>query len=87
MGLHGKVLVEGGGAVGVASVRSYQKIPPCLTEPMPASSRMAKAEPISQGGRASGIPYLRMEKTTVPELLQPGKVMRMYGTHVGAVWG
>ena len=36
---------------------------PCLTEPMPADSKadpwLAKAEPISDGGSASGITYLR----------------------------
>jgi len=47
-------------------VRSCEKIPPCLTEPVPAGSKMdpplAKTEPISNGGIASGITYLRMGK-------------------------
>ena len=50
-----------GRATGVASVRSCQKLPPCLTEPMPAGSKtdplLAKAEPISNGGSTSGITY------------------------------
>jgi len=58
LGLHGKVLVAGR-AAGVASARSCWKLPPCLIEPMPAGSTMdlplAKAEPISDGGSASGI--------------------------------
>jgi len=55
------------GAVGVASVRSCQKLPPCLMEPVPASSKMdpqlAKAKPISDGGSTSGITQLRRGKT------------------------
>jgi len=47
----------------VASVRSCEQLPPCLTEPVPAGSKMdpplAKAEPISDIGSASGITYLR----------------------------
>jgi len=61
MGLRAKVLVVGG-AVGVASVRSY-KFPPCLINPVTASSKtdspLAKAKPISDGGSASGITYSR----------------------------
>jgi len=53
VGLHGKVLVAGG-AIGVASVRSCEKLPSCRIEPMPA-----KAKPISNGGNASVITYLR----------------------------
>ena len=52
-----------GGPTGVASVRSCQKLTLCPTEPMPAGSKtdllLAKAEPISHGGSASGITYLR----------------------------
>ena len=52
------------GATVVASVR--RKLPLCLTEPMPAGSKadplLAKAEPISDGGSASGITYLRREE-------------------------
>jgi len=51
------------GATGVASVRSCEKLPPCLIKPVPASSKMdpplAKAKPISDGGSASGITQLR----------------------------
>jgi len=47
----------------VASLRSCQKLPPCLIKPMPAGSKMdpplAKAEPISNSGSASMITYLR----------------------------
>jgi len=47
----------------VASVRSCQKLPPCLIELMPAGSKadllLAKAEPISDSGSASGITCLR----------------------------
>jgi len=57
--LRDRVLVEG--AVSVASVRSCEKLPPCLTEPMPASSKMdlplAKAKPLSNGASASVITY------------------------------
>ena len=54
------------GSVGLASVRRYQKLFPCWTEPVPASSEMdpllAKAEPISNVGSASVIAYLRKGK-------------------------
>ena len=47
-------------------MRSCQKLPPCPTEPMPAGSEtdppLAKAEPISNSGSASGIRYLRRKK-------------------------
>jgi len=50
----------------VASVRSCWKLPPCLIKPVPAGSKMdpllAKARPISDGGSASGIMYLRKER-------------------------
>ena len=53
----------GGGATGVASVRSCWKLPLCVIEPMPAGSKtgplLAKAKPIS----ASVITYLRRKKT------------------------
>jgi len=46
-------------AIGVASVRNCEKLPPCLIKPEPAGSRtdppLAKAKPISDGGSASGI--------------------------------
>jgi len=54
------------GATGVSSVRSCWKLPLCQTEPMPAGSKMdpllSKAEPISDGGSASAITWLRMKK-------------------------
>jgi len=43
----------------VASLRTCQKLPPCLIKPVPAGSTGAKAEPISNGGSASEITYLR----------------------------
>ena len=53
----------------MASVRSCQKIPLCLTETMPASSKMdpplAKAEPISGGGSTSGMTQLTSKKPVV----------------------
>lgn len=51
------------GATGVASMRSCLKLPACPTKPMPASSRqdplVARAEPIRDGGGASGITPVR----------------------------
>ena len=62
MGLHGEVLVAGGRsgwAIGVASLRSCEKLLPCLINPVPAGSKMdpplAKAKPIRDSGSASGI--------------------------------
>jgi len=56
MGLHGEVLVAGGGgggAIGVASVRSCEMLSPCLIRPVLPGSVMdpllAKAKPISDG--------------------------------------
>jgi len=47
----------------VASVRSCQKLPPCLIKPVPAGSKtdllLAKAKPISDSGSSSVIKYLR----------------------------
>jgi len=61
MALCGKVLVAG--SMGLASVRSCQKLPPCLIKPVPASSQMdpplVKAKPISNGDSTSVITYLR----------------------------
>jgi len=52
-----------GGAIQVASVKSCEKLPPCLIESTPASYKtdplLAKAKPISDGGNASVITYLR----------------------------
>lgn len=60
IGLHGNVL-SAGRLQGVASMASWQKLPSCPTEP--ASSKtdplLAKAEPITNCGCASGIMYLR----------------------------
>ena len=43
----------------MASVRSCEKLPPCLIQPVPDGSEtdppLAKAEPTSDGGSASGI--------------------------------
>jgi len=51
------------GAIGLASVRSCEKLPPCLIKPVLAGSKtdltLPKAKPISDGGSASGITYLR----------------------------
>ena len=56
MGLRGKVLVVGG-AIGVAPVRSCNKLPPSLIKPVPAGSQtdlpLGKAKPVSNGGSAS----------------------------------
>ena len=70
MGLRGKVLVAG---VRVCVCRGgfcekmLEAAPSCQTEPVPAGSKMdpllAKAEPISDGGSASGITYLRRGKS------------------------
>ena len=74
MVLCGKVLVAGG-VTGVAPVRSCWKLPLCLRErePIPAGSKtdppLAKAKPISDGGSASVITYLRRAKNSVR--LQP----------------
>jgi len=50
----------------VAAVRSCWKVPLCLIEPMPAGSKvdppLARAEPIGDGGSASGITYLIRKK-------------------------
>jgi len=44
-------------------VRSCQKLPPCLIEPVPVGSEtdppLAKGKPVSDGGRASGTTELR----------------------------
>jgi len=47
----------------VASVRSCEKLPPCLTKPVPARAKLdpplAKAKPMSDSGSASVITCLR----------------------------
>jgi len=51
----------GGGATGVALVRSCEKLPPCLTEPDGSKMDLplAKAKPVSNGGSVSVIVYLK----------------------------
>jgi len=53
----------------VASVRSYRKLPSCLTESIPAGSKtyllLAKAKTIRDGGSTSGIMYLRGKNTCI----------------------
>jgi len=55
----------------VASVRSCEKLPPCLIKPVPAGSKtdppLAKAKPLSNGGSASGITYLRRGRKNCSE--------------------
>jgi len=54
-------------------VRSCEKLPPCLIKPVPAGSKtdplLAKAKPVSNGGSASVITYLRRgrKKTAVKQ--------------------
>ena len=52
----------------LVAVRRCQKLPPYDAETMPASSKtdplLGKAEPISDGGSASGITYVRRGKKT-----------------------
>jgi len=61
-----------GWAIGVASVRSCEKLPPCLTEPVPAGSKtdppLAKAKPISDGGSASVVTDLRRGRKICGEM-------------------
>ena len=65
LGLRGKVLVVGGGYRG-GFCGKLLEASLCPIEPMPASSKtdppLAKAEPISNSGSASGITYLRKGK-------------------------
>jgi len=69
MCLHGKVLV--GRAIGVASMRSCEKLPPCLIKPAGTGSKtdlpLAKVKPISNGGSTSAITYLRRGKKNCRE--------------------
>jgi len=55
-----------GGATGVASVTSCEKLPTCLIYPMPAGSQedppLAKAKPVSNGGSTSVITHVRRGK-------------------------
>ena len=58
----------------MASVRSCEKLPPCLIKPVPAGSEtdppLAKAKPTSEGGSASVITYLSRgrKKTNCSEM-------------------
>ena len=66
------------GDAEVASVRSCWKLPLCPIEPMPAGSKtdplLAKAEPIStQSGSASGIMYLRRERSYCAAAIAAGE--------------
>jgi len=55
-----------GGAIGVAALRSCEKLPPYLVQPTPGSSKidplLAKIKPISNSGNTSVITYLRRGK-------------------------
>jgi len=55
-------------AIGVASVRSCEKLPPSLKKPVPDGSKMdlplAKLKAISDSGSSSGIAYLRKGRKT-----------------------
>lgn len=76
-GLHGKVLAAVGGATGPASEKSCWTLPPCLTEPMPAASKMdlqlAKAEPTRDCNSSSVITHLRRGKNNWAKVIAPGK--------------
>jgi len=65
MGLSDEVW-GGGTTIGVASVRSCEKLLPSLIKPVPASSKinpaLAKAKPISEGGSTSVITHLRSRR-------------------------
>jgi len=57
---------EGQWIIGVASVRSCEKFPPCPIKPVPSGSKtdppLAKAKPIRDSGSTSGITYFRRGK-------------------------
>jgi len=56
----------------VASVRSCEKLPPCLIKPTPSSSKtdslVAKAKPITDGGSASVITCFSREEKNCGEM-------------------
>jgi len=60
------------GAKEVISVRSCEKLPPCLIKPVPSGSEtdppLAKAKPISDGGSASVITYLGRGRKNCSEM-------------------
>jgi len=64
------------GATGVTSVSSCEKLPSCLTKPVLGGSKtdplLARTKPISDGGNASVITYLRRgrKKTVVKRQLE-----------------
>jgi len=66
MDLCDKVLVVGG-ATGVASGRSWEKLPPCLLKTVTDGSKtdlpLVKDKPVSNSGSASMITYLSREKS------------------------
>lgn len=71
LGLHGKVLVARG-ATGVAALGSCQKLPPpCVTEPMPGSSKadplLVKAAPINNSSTSEVTDWRRRGKTCTIE--------------------
>lgn len=82
MVLHGKGFAALGPA-RIVSVRSSQKLPQSLVDPMPFSSevdlQLAKAEPISDGGSDSGVRYLKREEK--PARLQSETGMRICRTN------
>lgn len=63
-----------GGAIGVTSLKSSQKLLPYLREPLPASSRMdlllLKDEPIRNDSNNAVVTYLRMEKSYFTEVIE-----------------
>jgi len=66
----------------VASVSRCQKLPLCLIEPVPSSSKtdllLVKAETIKDGGSASMTAYLRRwKKFAAQRQLQPGRGVRI----------
>lgn len=67
----------GSGAPGAASERSYQKLPPCPMEPLPARSKtdasLTTAEPISNSGCNSGIMCLRRRKSCHTRTIAAGE--------------
>lgn len=82
-----EVLVSGQPA-GVNSVRGCQKLLPCHVESVPASSKedvlLAKAEPNSSGGSASGITLNKWKEVTIQEQLQPERGVRKHERSIPA---
>ncbi|KAF4788872.1 hypothetical protein TURU_156874 [Turdus rufiventris] len=65
-----------GGAIGMASIRSCQKLPQCPAEPTPASSKtdpqLAKGKPITNSGGISGTTYIRRRRGVYKSLAKIG---------------